>query len=131
MTSWTRLHTADLSGTTCSAPRDGRDVSHAAGQVRHGRAGRAKGPQRRIIELPGLRHRAYPATLITAVHTIVYADDADAARAFFRDVLGWAHVDAHGGWLIFKTGPSELGYTRPRVVLPVTRGGPFNITRSL
>ena len=54
-------------------------------------------------------HRAYPATVITAVHTIVYADDAEAARAFFRDVLGWAHVDAHGGWLIFKTGPSELG----------------------
>ena len=47
--------------------------------------------------------------MITAVHTLVYADDADAARAFFRDVLGWPHVDAHGGWLIFKTGPSELG----------------------
>lgn len=47
--------------------------------------------------------------MITAVHTLVYADDADAARAFFRDVLGWPHVDAYGGWLIFKTGPSELG----------------------
>lgn len=47
--------------------------------------------------------------MITAVHTLVYAHDADAARAFFRDVLGWPHVDAHGGWLIFKTGPSELG----------------------
>jgi predicted enzyme related to lactoylglutathione lyase len=47
--------------------------------------------------------------MITAVHTLVYADDADAARAFFRDVLGWAHVDARGGWLVFKTGPSELG----------------------
>jgi predicted enzyme related to lactoylglutathione lyase len=46
--------------------------------------------------------------MITAVHTLVYADDADAARAFFRDVLGWAHVDARGGWLIFKSGPSEL-----------------------
>jgi catechol 2,3-dioxygenase-like lactoylglutathione lyase family enzyme len=43
------------------------------------------------------------------VHTLVYADDADAARAFFRDVLGWPHVDAHDGWLIFGTGPSELG----------------------
>ncbi len=47
--------------------------------------------------------------MITAVHTLVYAADAEAARAFFRDVLGWPHVDAHGGWLIFKTGPSELG----------------------
>lgn len=47
--------------------------------------------------------------MITAMHTLVYADDAEAARAFFRDVLGWPHVDAHGGWLIFRTGPSELG----------------------
>jgi catechol 2,3-dioxygenase-like lactoylglutathione lyase family enzyme len=49
------------------------------------------------------------AVVITAVHTLVYADDADAARAFFRDVLEWPYVDAHDGWLIFRTGPSELG----------------------
>lgn len=47
--------------------------------------------------------------MLTAVHTIVYADDAERARAFFRDVLGWPHVDAGGGWLLFRTGPSELG----------------------
>jgi predicted enzyme related to lactoylglutathione lyase len=47
--------------------------------------------------------------MITAVHTLVYADDAEAARAFFRDVLEWPSVDADGGWLIFRTGPSELG----------------------
>ncbi|MGQ0575658.1 MAG: VOC family protein [Pseudonocardia sp.] len=47
--------------------------------------------------------------MIAAVHTLVYADDPEAARAFFRDVLGWPHVDAGGGWLIFRTGPSELG----------------------
>ena len=47
--------------------------------------------------------------MITAVHTLVYADDPDQARAFFRDVLQWPDVDAGGGWLIFKTGPSELG----------------------
>ena len=47
--------------------------------------------------------------MITAVHTLVYADDPDAARQFFRDVLEWPYVDAHGGWLIFRTGPSELG----------------------
>lgn len=47
--------------------------------------------------------------MLTGVHTVVYADDPEAARAFFRDVLGWANVDAHGGWLIFKTGPSEMG----------------------
>ena len=52
---------------------------------------------------------AYHRSMITAVHTLVYADDPEQARAFFRDALGWPHVDAGGGWLIFKTGPSELG----------------------
>ena len=47
--------------------------------------------------------------MITGVHTVVYAEDPDAARAFFREVLEWPFVDAHDGWLIFKTGPSELG----------------------
>ena len=36
-------------------------------------------------------------------------EDSEATRDFFRDVLGWANVDARGGWLIFTTGPSELG----------------------
>ena len=58
-----------------------------------------------------LRTRVPPRlpAMITAVHTLVYAADAGAARAFFRDVIGWASVDAHDGWLVFKTGPSELG----------------------
>ena len=47
--------------------------------------------------------------MITGVHTLVHAHDAEAARAFFRDVLDWPFVDAHDGWLIFGTGPSELG----------------------
>jgi catechol 2,3-dioxygenase-like lactoylglutathione lyase family enzyme len=47
--------------------------------------------------------------VITAVHTLVYSEDAEATRAFFRDVLGYPNVDAHEGWLIFGTGPSELG----------------------
>ena len=46
--------------------------------------------------------------VITAVHTLVYAHDPDAARAFFRDVLGFPGTDTGGGWIIFKTGPSEL-----------------------
>jgi catechol 2,3-dioxygenase-like lactoylglutathione lyase family enzyme len=58
--------------------------------------------------------------MITGVHTLVYADDAEAARAFFRDVLGWAHVDAHAGWLIFRSGPSELG------VHPADGGAPHH-----
>ncbi|HXW38263.1 MAG TPA: TrmO family methyltransferase [Acidimicrobiales bacterium] len=47
--------------------------------------------------------------MIEAVHTIVYADDATATRAFLRDVLELANVDAHDGWLIFQLPPAELG----------------------
>ena len=47
--------------------------------------------------------------MINAVHTLIYADDPEAARAFFRDVLGFPATDTGGGWLIFKSGPSELG----------------------
>jgi len=47
--------------------------------------------------------------MITATHAILYVEDPDAARAFFRDVLGLAHVDAHDGWLIFRLPPAELG----------------------
>ena len=46
--------------------------------------------------------------MIGAVHTILYAKDADAARAFFRDVLGFDSVDAGDGWLIFALPPAEL-----------------------
>jgi catechol 2,3-dioxygenase-like lactoylglutathione lyase family enzyme len=47
--------------------------------------------------------------MITALHTLVYAEDPDAARAFFRDVLELPGVDTGGGWIIFRSGPSELG----------------------
>ena len=63
--------------------------------------------------------------MITAIHTLVYSDDATATRAFFQDVLRWPFVSegergdsgtgtGTGGedpaeWLIFRTGPSELG----------------------
>jgi catechol 2,3-dioxygenase-like lactoylglutathione lyase family enzyme len=50
--------------------------------------------------------------MITSVHTLIYSDDPAATRAFLRDVLGWPfieHPESAPGWLIFKTGPSELG----------------------
>ncbi len=46
--------------------------------------------------------------MITALHTLVYAENPNAVRAFFRDVLQFPCADTGGGWLIFKTGPSEL-----------------------
>ena len=48
--------------------------------------------------------------LIAGVHTIIYAEDPEEARAFFRDVLGFASVDAGGGWLIFELPPGELAF---------------------
>jgi catechol 2,3-dioxygenase-like lactoylglutathione lyase family enzyme len=47
--------------------------------------------------------------VIAGAHTLLYAEDAKAARAFFRDVLGFPSVDAGGGWLIFELPPAELG----------------------
>src|SRR5262245_523588 len=50
--------------------------------------------------------------MITSIHTLIYSDDPAATRAFLRDVVGWPFVEAAGpepGWLIFGTGPSELG----------------------
>jgi catechol 2,3-dioxygenase-like lactoylglutathione lyase family enzyme len=49
--------------------------------------------------------------VITAVHLLVYSDDPEATRSFFRDVLGWPFVEEpdSNGWLIFKSGPSEIG----------------------
>ncbi len=47
--------------------------------------------------------------MITGYHSIVYSEDAEVTRDFFRHVLEWPHVDAGDGWLIFRTPPSELG----------------------
>lgn len=47
--------------------------------------------------------------MIAGAHTLLYAEDAEAARAFFRDVLGFRNVDAGGGWLIFALPAGELG----------------------
>ncbi|MEU5881031.1 VOC family protein [Spirillospora sp. NPDC047279] len=46
--------------------------------------------------------------MINAAHVIVHSRDADADRAFIRDVLGLPGVDAGGGWLIFKLPPAEV-----------------------
>ncbi len=46
---------------------------------------------------------------ITGSHVLVYSPGAEALRAFFRDVLGWDHVDAGGGWPIFALPPAEVG----------------------
>jgi catechol 2,3-dioxygenase-like lactoylglutathione lyase family enzyme len=46
--------------------------------------------------------------MINGAHVIIYSRDPEADRAFFRDKLGYPHVDAGHGWLIFKLPPAEL-----------------------
>ena len=41
-------------------------------------------------------------------HVIIYSADADADRAFFRDVLELPSVDAGHDWLVFALPPAEL-----------------------
>ena len=56
--------------------------------------------------------------LINGAHSIIYSTDADADRAFLRDVLGLPAVDVGHGWLIFALPPAEVA------VHPLEDGGP-------
>jgi catechol 2,3-dioxygenase-like lactoylglutathione lyase family enzyme len=46
--------------------------------------------------------------VITGGHVIIYSQNAEADRAFFRDVLKYPQVDAGAGWLVFRLPPTEL-----------------------
>lgn len=59
--------------------------------------------------------------MFKAAHTIIYSKDAEADRAFFRDVLGMKHVDVGDGWLIFALPPAEIA------VHPAETGGKHEI----
>ena len=45
--------------------------------------------------------------MINGAHMILYSKDAEADRAFLRDVIGFPHVDVGHGWLIFRLPPAE------------------------
>ncbi len=47
--------------------------------------------------------------MFSGTHLIIYSKDAEADRKFLSDVVGFDHVDAGGGWLIFSLPPAELG----------------------
>jgi catechol 2,3-dioxygenase-like lactoylglutathione lyase family enzyme len=47
--------------------------------------------------------------MIIGSHFLFYSKNAEADRAFFRDVLGFRYVDAGEGWLIFAMSPAEAG----------------------
>jgi catechol 2,3-dioxygenase-like lactoylglutathione lyase family enzyme len=46
--------------------------------------------------------------VIAGAHTIIFAEDAERAREFLHDVLGFEGIDAGEGWLIFALPPGEL-----------------------
>lgn len=46
--------------------------------------------------------------MINGAHFLLYSKDAEADRAFFRDVLEWAAVDVGHNWLIFRLPPAEM-----------------------
>ena len=47
--------------------------------------------------------------MITGTHMLFYTSEPEKLRAMLRDVFGFKHVDAGGGWLIFALPPSEIG----------------------
>ena len=48
--------------------------------------------------------------MISGAHVVVCSKDADADRAFFREVLGFKSVDAGHGWLIFALPTAEAAF---------------------
>jgi hypothetical protein len=46
--------------------------------------------------------------MLTGAHVVINSVNPDADRAFFKDVLGLAHVDVGRGWLIFALPPGEV-----------------------
>jgi catechol 2,3-dioxygenase-like lactoylglutathione lyase family enzyme len=48
--------------------------------------------------------------MIFGAHVIIYSKDAEADRAFFRDMLGFPCVDAGHGWLIFAMPAAEVAF---------------------
>jgi catechol 2,3-dioxygenase-like lactoylglutathione lyase family enzyme len=48
--------------------------------------------------------------VINGAHVVIYSKDAEADRAFFRDVLKFSSVDAGHGWLIFAMPPLEAAF---------------------
>src|SRR5215470_2282717 len=45
--------------------------------------------------------------MIFGAHVVIYSKDAEADRAFLRDILVFPHVDAGHNWLIFALPPAE------------------------
>jgi hypothetical protein len=61
--------------------------------------------------------------MITGAHFLFSSPNAEADRAFLRDVLELRPVDAGGGWLIFGLPPSEAAVHPAPVAFVQDQGG--------
>jgi catechol 2,3-dioxygenase-like lactoylglutathione lyase family enzyme len=61
--------------------------------------------------------------MITGAHILFYSKNAEADRAFLRDVLGFKSVDAGEGWLIFALPPAEAAVHPVEGESPQQSGG--------
>src|SRR5688572_22637682 len=48
--------------------------------------------------------------MIKGMHALIFTPEAEAARDFFRDVLGLSFFDTGGGWLIFDAPAADIGF---------------------
>jgi predicted enzyme related to lactoylglutathione lyase len=46
--------------------------------------------------------------MIVGMHALIYTREAEAVRAFFRNVIKFPTVDAGQGWLLFGLPPAEM-----------------------
>lgn len=46
--------------------------------------------------------------MINGLHAVIFSENPDADRTFFRDVLKLPNVDVGDGWLIFGMPPAEV-----------------------
>ncbi|MFI5154000.1 MAG: VOC family protein [Chitinophagales bacterium] len=46
--------------------------------------------------------------MISGTHLIIYSKNAEADKAFFKNILQLTHVDVGNSWLIFGCPPAEL-----------------------
>jgi hypothetical protein len=61
--------------------------------------------------------------VINGTHVLLYSEDPEADRTFFRDVLNFPAVDAGGGWLIFGLPSAEVGIHPADGVQKKSHGG--------
>jgi hypothetical protein len=61
--------------------------------------------------------------MINGAHLLIYSKDAEADRAFFRDVLEFRSIDVGEGWLIFALPPAEIAVHPARKSFVQRQGG--------